>query len=50
MKGTTVRATASICYVIDEIRSILPKDVKNNFIVCVTAQSAPVSIDFMGVL
>lgn len=50
MKGSTTRATPSICYVIDEIRSILPKDVKDNFIVCVTSQSTPVSKDFKGVL
>lgn len=50
MKGTTIRATPSICYVIDEIRSILPKDVKDNFIVCATSQSKPVSKDFKGVL
>ena len=50
MKGTTDRATTSVRYVIEEYRSMLPKDVKNNFIVCATSQFLPVSKDFMGVL
>lgn len=50
MKGSTSRATKQICYMIDEIRGMLPKEAQNNFIVCATGQSLPAYKDFKGVL
>jgi hypothetical protein len=51
IKGTTTRANAIIKYVVGEIRSFLPKEAINNFIVCATFnQKKTVSKGFMKVL
>jgi GTPase SAR1 family protein len=41
IKNGTSRATITMKYVINEIKSMLPKDAKDNFIVCLTNSQSP---------
>lgn len=51
IKASSSRADPAVLYVINEIRAMLPKDSKNNFIVCATDKSlSSFSSDFHGVL
>jgi hypothetical protein len=51
MKGGDIRAIASLKFAINELKSMLPKNVRNNIIICVTRQPrASISQDFKGVL